>query len=213
VFYNGALLKDPLTGATLARNLLPARLARRLVTGYLERGLRLFVYTIGEQGREHISFLDPGNACEEDYLARRQELGDDRFRIVTDFGEALEEGVIAVNANDAPGKLDGVAQELRVEPGLFVHYGPDIYMPEFHWLEAYHHRANKGDAVRFLRSHLGPRRVVCFGDNLNDIEMFEAADEGHAVANAHRSLVAAATSVIGSNRDHGVARYLARAAG
>ena len=46
-----------------------------------------------------------------------------------------------------------------------------------------------------------------FGDGENDVDLFEAADEAYAVANAADVLKAVATGVIGAN-DDGVARWL-----
>ena len=66
----------------------------------------------------------------------------------------------------------------------------------------------KGNAIRMLKDYLGCERVVCFGDGNNDFEMFEAADECYAMANADPQLKARATAVIGSNDDDGVARWL-----
>lgn len=47
-----------------------------------------------------------------------------------------------------------------------------------------------------------------FGDAVNDISMFEAADECYAMENAVPELKAIATGVIGSNNEDGVARWL-----
>lgn len=43
--------------------------------------------------------------------------------------------------------------------------------------------------------------MVAFGDNLNDLPLFAAADESYAVSNAHERILAAATGVIGSNTE------------
>lgn len=53
-------------------------------------------------------------------------------------------------------------------------------------------------------------KVVAFGDQLNDLELFATADEGYAVLEAHPNLVAIATGVIGSHRDSAVARWIAK---
>ena len=50
--------------------------------------------------------------------------------------------------------------------------------------------------------------MVVFGDSVNDIPMFKAADEAYAVANAIDELKAAATAVIGSNEEDAVAAFL-----
>ena len=52
-------------------------------------------------------------------------------------------------------------------------------------------------------------KLVCFGDNLNDLSMFEGADECYAVSNAHESVKQIATGIIDSNNNDGVARFLA----
>lgn len=54
----------------------------------------------------------------------------------------------------------------------------------------------------------GATKLVCFGDQLNDVSMFEITDEKYAVANAHPKLKEMATKVIGGNDEKGVAAYL-----
>ena len=76
-------------------------------------------------------------------------------------------------------------------------------------MEIYSGRASKGSGVRKLKALCKAERVVVFGDNYNDMDMFQAADEGYAVENAVEELKAAATGVIGSNREDGVAKWLA----
>ncbi len=52
-----------------------------------------------------------------------------------------------------------------------------------------------------------------FGDGENDVDLFEAADEAYAVANAADVLKAVATGVIGANDEDGFARWLDRTRG
>ena len=49
---------------------------------------------------------------------------------------------------------------------------------------------------------------MVFGDALNDISMFEIADESYAVLNAVDELKAIATGIIGSNDEDAVANKL-----
>ena len=69
-------------------------------------------------------------------------------------------------------------------------------------------RASKARAILKLKELWGCGRVVSFGDAVNDLPMFEISDECYAVANAVDELKAAATGVIGSNEDDGVAKWL-----
>ena len=68
--------------------------------------------------------------------------------------------------------------------------------------------ATKAHAARQLAKLLGCDRIVAFGDAVNDLPLFEAADECYAVSNAAAELKARATGVIGCNDDDGVAHWL-----
>ncbi len=59
-----------------------------------------------------------------------------------------------------------------------------------------------------LQEELGARRVVCFGDNQNDLPMFGIADWAVAVSNAAPDVRAAAHEVITSNDSEGVADWI-----
>ena len=208
IFMNGAIIIDPVDGRTIRRNVLDAAVARRVVDGYVTAGLRPFVFTCDTAGQPHVYYPGAGNAGEQEFVDRRLAAGDKRFRLVTDFAPAFDEAVLTAKACGTHAELDALAAALSDDPDVFTHFGPDIYSPGYAWLEVCHPRANKGDAVRLVRDHVGARRLVCFGDNTNDLQMFAAADECYAVANAHPAAASAATGRIGSNTEHGVALHL-----
>ena len=54
----------------------------------------------------------------------------------------------------------------------------------------------------------GCGRIISFGDAVNDIPMFDISDECYAVENAVDEVKAAATGIIGSNEEDGVAKWL-----
>jgi HAD superfamily hydrolase (TIGR01484 family) len=60
------------------------------------------------------------------------------------------------------------------------------------------------------RYGIGRESVIAFGDMPNDLPLLTWAGTSCAVANAHPEVLAAATHVIGSNDDDGVAEYLER---
>jgi len=68
--------------------------------------------------------------------------------------------------------------------------------------------ATKADAILQLKQLLGINKIVVFGDAVNDIPMFEIADECYAMENAVPELKAIATEVIGNNNEDGVAKWL-----
>jgi Cof subfamily protein (haloacid dehalogenase superfamily) len=70
--------------------------------------------------------------------------------------------------------------------------------------------ADKGAGLRWLCAHLSidAADVLVFGDEINDLPMFEFAGRSVAVDNAAPSVRAAATDVTTSNDDDGVARVI-----
>jgi hypothetical protein len=98
--------------------------------------------------------------------------------------------------------------EIKKLPGLTIHAYRDNYLKEAYFLEIYSHKVSKAQAIQKLLKRYDKDYVVCFGDNLNDLSMFEIAQEAYAVANAHPLLLEKATAVIGSNQEDGVVKYL-----
>ena len=83
----------------------------------------------------------------------------------------------------------------------------ELYTPDY-WCEIMPAAASKLNAIRKLKEMWNCTRVISFGDAVNDLPMFEASDECYAVANAVDELKAAATGIIESNVDDGVAKWL-----
>lgn len=106
---------------------------------------------------------------------------------------------------DRPERLEPVYDLLK---GRFqCVYQKELYTGE-QWLEIMPRQATKAQAVLELKKLLGCQKVVCFGDGLNDLPMFEAADESYAVADACQPLKDAASAVIGGAEQDGVAQKL-----
>lgn len=106
---------------------------------------------------------------------------------------------------DRPERLEPVYDLLK---GRFqCVYQKELYTGE-PWLEIMPRQATKAQAVLELKKLLGCQKVVCFGDGLNDLPMFEAAEESYAVADACQPLKDAASAVIGGAEQDGVAQKL-----
>ncbi len=69
-------------------------------------------------------------------------------------------------------------------------------------------KATKANAIKELKKLWNCDRIVSFGDGINDLPMFEISDECYAVENAVEELKRAATGVIESNINDGVAKWL-----
>ncbi len=76
------------------------------------------------------------------------------------------------------------------------------------YLEIYSAKAGKWQGLKSYMQKYGFSKCVCFGDNLNDIEMLKNADIGICVANGYSEAKAVADVTIGAADDDAVAKYL-----
>jgi len=97
-----------------------------------------------------------------------------------------------------------------VGPEATVHSAANFYRPGWTEITIQHRAAAKGAAVPALLDACGVpgAEVVACGDHLNDLSLFAAAARSVAPANAHPSVLEAATDVVGSNDEDGIVRYL-----
>ena len=98
-------------------------------------------------------------------------------------------------------------ERMKQYPGWECVFQKDTYRDEF-WLEICPRNSTKAKAILRMKEEMGFQRLVVFGDSLNDVPMFRAADEAYAVAGAMPELKEIATGVIGSNGEDAVARFL-----
>lgn len=101
-------------------------------------------------------------------------------------------------------------ERVKAYSGWECVFQKDAYDKEF-WLEICPGNSTKAKALLKLKERYGFDRLVVFGDSVNDLPMFAAADESYAVSNALPEAKKAATGVIGSNEEDSVAGFLEKA--
>ncbi len=80
---------------------------------------------------------------------------------------------------------------------------------DFWYLEVFSPLASKRNAVSELKRLSGAERLVCFGDNLNDLPMFDISDECYAPTSANGEVKNRATDLIAPPEGCGVTRKIA----
>ena len=206
ITYNGSMLVDPASGRVLEACVLPPEACVALREVCLSNQLFPLVYAFVE-GTERVSWLcgheGPGIA---NYLRTRH--GDPRLR-PTQAGDALFAGqpfyLTFIGTQD---DMREARRLLAGIPGMHSNLQEATYTPGEFWMEMYREDATKAHAARRVQRMVGAARLVCFGDNLNDLPMFQEADAAYAVANAVPALKAKATGIIASNEENGVPGFL-----
>lgn len=202
IVYNGAFIIDNRTGELLLTNLFSADESTPILDDLLKCGLSPIVYCLDDKER-FVYHAGRINADTQDYVASRA--GDPRDTPVHSDEELRRQGTFYFTCIDTPEKLAPLYDKYC--DVFSCVYSKDIYSGA-QWLEIMPKAATKAHAAHQLAKLLGCDRIVAFGDAVNDLPLFEAADECYAVANADERLKAQATGVIAGNDEDGVAHWL-----
>lgn len=201
IVYNGAFIMDNQTGEILAANYFKEDVYD-LLQDLFHNGVYPMVYAFID-GAEKFSYIEEKSS--KSMLEFIETRNDDRRRSVENETALMEGNCFYITCIDLPEKLFPFYEKYKEKYHCI--YQKDIYSGE-QWLEFMPLETTKANAIKKLKTMLQCNRVVVFGDGINDIEMFQIADECYAVANAVPELKEIATSVIDSNNDNGVAVWL-----
>lgn len=202
IVYNGAMIVDNTDGSHISVCSFGGE-AHDILTELLAHEVYPIVYSIID-GEEKFSYIPekctPGMAR---FTESRR--GDVRENIVSSADELYRGDIFYFTCIGEPERLEGFYDLFRKK--YHCVFQVDMYT-NAQWLEIMPREATKANAARRLARQLGCDRLVAFGDGVNDIELFRAADDAYAVENAADELKEAATGIIGSNDSDGVARWL-----
>lgn len=202
IVYNGAFVIDNSTGDIMIENYFDDEVDT-VLDDLFSNEVYPIVYAYID-GEEKFSFVP--ELCSDgmrQFLDSRK--GDVRTNAVGTISELKSGKIFYITCIDEPQKLEALYRKYR--DAYHCVYQTDIYTKE-QWLEIMPLNASKAKAIKQLQSLLKCEKLVVFGDGKNDIDMFELADESYAVQNAHEDLKRIATSVISSNDEDGVAKWL-----
>lgn len=205
IAYNGAFIFQPDTGEILSREDFGRDERAHAAEVIRANGVWPLVYAFVD-GVERVSWL---SGRENDGIRRYLSLrkGDRRLRPVEDDEKLYQGEIFYFTCIGEKEELWPVYDILSKDERYRCTIQQELYRPEY-FCEVMPVGATKANAIRKLKKIWNCDRVVSFGDAVNDIPMFEISDECYAVENAVEKLKAAATGIIDSNENDGVARWL-----
>lgn len=206
IVYNGAMIVNSKTREVLLRNRFLPQEQNILCQELRQCGISPLVYSLLE-GRERVSWLKGAeNEGMRHYLQSRK--NDPRLRPCRTWEEVFYGDAFYYTCIGSEQELASLQRQLNRENASWnCTFQQELYRTEW-WLEIMPQKATKAHAARQLKTLFNCGRIVAFGDAVNDLPLFEAADECYAVSNAVQALKERANAVIGANTEDGVAHWL-----
>lgn len=169
--------------------------------------LKGFLYTLAD-GKLATYYEDLSNRALKDFYQERVDKFKKPFTQVENFSECIDEPIIYFTLMDYKENLEELNQIVEKLPNINSVFYKDNYAKNMWYLEIFSENASKYHAVKFLRDYLMLDKIIGFGDNQNDMALFDACDNSYAVGNAIKDLKLKADNVIGTNTEDGVALWL-----
>ena len=202
IVYNGAFIMDNLSGRILYGNYFDTNTDELFGDIYKNKVFPV-VYSFTE-GVEKLSFVK-GQSSEGQKLYLKSREGDKRINPVENFEDLLKGDKFYITCIDDEDKLMPIYQKYKDTYKCL--YQKDYYS-DYYWLEIMPKDVSKANAAIKLKEMLSCDKLVVFGDEINDIELFKIADKAVAVRNANPELLPYATEFADSNDNDGVAKWL-----
>ncbi len=200
---DGAVVLSAPSGDLLHSETIPADRAITIADGFFSAGHPVFLHRLTLDGPDVHYRLHPGFAPAEMYI---QAVGSEA-RALDPMPRPLRWSPVKISTMGARDSLEELSRRLGLQSSSTITW--DSYA-EINWLQAVAPGCNKGSGLKVLARHLkvAAGDIIAFGDNYNDLPMFEVAGTAVAMDNAAADIKAAADRVAASNNRDGVARFL-----
>ena len=196
---NGGLILDNSSGEIIYKKLIPQELVKAIINFCGERQIEYLLYTTDTV------FHNRNNKRIEKFI-KYSTAARDEFKIPIQIIEDADKG----NIIQSTIKILITTGSFSLMEELSLLFNKDdeltIVSSMNGLIDIMASNTTKGNALTYLAEFMGMdlEKTVVFGDNYNDISMFEVAGMGIAVENAEEELKNVATYVTLSNEESGV---------
>lgn len=209
---NGAFITDLKTRQALLCHALAPHVAAAAIRCALEVGLPPFVSTFAGGQQRLYPPLSPLNAGIAWYEASRRQARDPRLRAAMDPRALVDQAITSLTLIGERPRLASLALGVEAQfPGQTqMLLTENQHQRGWYWLTLQSCQASKAHALKAIAAGAGASlsETTAFGDEANDVPMFEVAARGVAVQNAVAELKRMAHEVIGPHHEDSVIRYL-----
>ena len=201
ILMNGSLFYDTKKSKILYSVALDKTACRKVTQLALSLGVSPFVFEF--DGKDvSVTYKDLKTPQEVEFFNCRQNYYKN-FKKVNFYTYNFVPYIILVGTKEKMAQLKTKTEHIEnISSSLFL--SDDNYC----FLEIYSKDAGKWNGTKKFMEEYGFKKVVAFGDNLNDTDLIINADIGVAVLNGKEELKRVANTVIGNVTDNAVADYL-----
>lgn len=212
IVLTGAALWDFNTGTYSDVRFIEADVARTVADAFAQNGVSPFVYTLDTSRTPNLLEVYYNNVSPSDvdaaFIRQRCRLPLKKFHLREDVPTERIPATLIFFASGSPDVISRVAEQIKATTRCAVANYDDIYNPGTALIEVFAPGVSKAAAIESMKNRYDVDRVVVFGDNMNDLSMFEIADVSVAVANANPRVLEEATLTIGFNTENAVPRFV-----
>ena len=205
IIYNGTFIIDGKSGKFIHKNIFNDLQVEFVKNIMKKNKINPMVYALVD-GKERVTIINEKlNDGMKEYLTKRKD--DPRINLTNDLHSLYQGEVYYFTVIGSYQELNSVYDMLKDNVNYNVTFQQEIYRDEY-WLEIMPKIASKANAILKLKEILKCDEIVCFGDAINDLEMFKVSNQSYAMENAVDQLKKHATAIIDSNENDGVANWL-----
>lgn len=207
ILMNGVLIYDFGQKKYIKKEILSNEAVSKIQNAMKKTGLTGLMYGLTDDKLLTYYEYIPNSQIKE-FIDERADKYNKKFIRVENFNKVNGE-IIYFCFIDSHENIHRLFNEIQDIENIHIEKYEDIYTSDNSWyMEVFSDSASKYNAVTFLRQRYGYDHIVAFGDNLNDIPMFDASDKCYAVANAKQAVKLKADGIIGKNTEDSVVKEI-----
>lgn len=185
--------------------------AKTVYSIFRKYGIVPFIYTLKKETTSRFLevFYNNTNPSDADrkFIEVRKELELKRF-IIEECPQSAFGNVLLFFASGEKDVLERISEKVKKITRCSVSCYEDIYNPGLGLIEIFSEGVSKAAAILEMKKAYGFDAVTVFGDNHNDISMFDIADISVSVANGAEIVRERADKTIGANTEDAVAKEI-----
>lgn len=207
ILMNGVSIYNPENNTYIKNEYILPEVSSEIIRVFKENNVRCFMYRT-ENDILTAYFTEITSQVMKSFAESRQKNYNKPFVQCADLSDMADSKTVYFTTTGDYEKILPVKNIISQIKGVNHAFYKDTYTDKY-FLEIFSENASKANGIKYLRNEYGFDEVVCFGDNFNDMAMFEESDIKIAVGNAVPELKELADFVALPNENDGVAKWLA----